>query len=200
MKKIISLITILLVSLILTGCGNTNNTDINVNDGEGVKISENKDTGSNNIVHTVIFEAESYALFFNVYNMDNSPAEMSMTINYNELGYAISITTQMNYFTEDGAQGFIDMINNGDSNFSKIFSNINATQEEYKSYLTASLDITYNNYNQKINGFKRYDNIEKWITDSKKSIDSNQSLYDSYEEGTDYYKENYIGYTIKFIK
>ena len=209
MKKIINLAIIVMLSIVvLTGCGNEKKTDdnmdidnnTNVSSGEGVKVNDNKGVGSNNIINTVTFEAETYALFFNVYDMNNSPVEMGITMNYNELGKVISMTTKMNYLIEDGAQGFVDMINSENSSFSKIFSDINVIQEENGSYLTANLDITYNNYTQDINLFKTYDNITKWITDSKKNIDSDQSLYDSYEEEKNYYKENYIGYTIRFIK
>ncbi len=200
MKKILSLIMILIITLTLTGCGNkeTNNTN-DVSNGEGVKVNNKQEKGSNNITRTITVEGNTYALFFNKYDMDNAPMSMQITINYNELKNVISMETKMNYGTENGAQGFVDMINNDDSEFSKIFTNINVKKGEYDSYLTANLDITYNNYYQEFSGIKR--NVDEWITKSKKNIDSDEySLYDSYEEKDNYYKESYHGYTIRFVK
>ena len=200
MKKILSLMTTLLIIFTLTGCddkdvNNTNNQN-NVSNGESVKINNEEKKGSNKIVNTITVEGDTYALFFNVYNIDNAPMNMQITINYNELGNVISMETKMNYGTKKGAQRFVDMIKNDDSDFPKIFSNIKVTEEEYDSYLTASLDITYNNYYQEFSAIKR--NVEEWITKSKKNIDSDDySLYDSYEESENYYKETYHGYTIK---
>ena len=207
MKKILygMLLSIMIVGsvFLLTGCGskeNTNNNDNqNVSYGEGVRINEKEEKGSNNITRIVTVEGNTYALFFNKYDMKNSPENMQITINYNELGNVISMETKMNYGTENGAQRFVDMIRKDDSKFSKIFSNIDVTKGEYDSYLTATLDTTYNNYYQEFSGIKR--NVDEWITKSKKNIDSDEfSLYDSYEEGDNYYKETYHGYTIRFEK
>lgn len=203
MRKLLIMMLISLVTIVLAGCSsrdennNSNNIqDDNVSNGEGVKINNVEEKGSNKIVNTITVEGDTYALFFNVYNMDNAPVNMQITINYNELGNVISMETKMNYGTEKGAQRFADMIKNDDSKFSKIFSNIKVTEEEYDSYLTATLDITYNDYYQEFSAIKS--NVEEWITKSKKNIDSDEfSLYDSYEETENYYKETYHGYTIK---
>ncbi|HPF83715.1 MAG TPA: hypothetical protein PLV83_06110 [Bacilli bacterium] len=198
MKKILSLIMVLLVVLTLTGCGNKNQNN-NASNNEGVQNNNKKENGSNKIVNTITVEGNTYALFFNVYDMDNAPMNMQIIINYNELGNVISMKTKMNYGTEKGAQRFADMIKNEDSKFSKTFSDIKVTEEEYDSYLTATLDITYNDYYQEFSGIKN--NVKDWIAKSKKNIDSDEfSLYDSYEENENYYKETYHGYTINFVK